>query len=91
MLTASVAFSALSLFNILARVLMIFPIIVRYDANGKVSTKRISKFLNAPEIQRTWLPSCDNQVLIQSSWLSSSKVKVWLLWVNIVFFPLAAK
>ncbi|KAL4446696.1 hypothetical protein ABPG77_007940 [Micractinium sp. CCAP 211/92] len=56
-LTASVAFPALSLFNLLRFPVMMFPQQIMNLINGKVALDRIQKFMQAEEMaQRTPLP-----------------------------------
>ena len=49
-LTPEVAFSSLSLFNILQDPLFLFPMTLFLTVNGAISTGRIATFLAAPEV-----------------------------------------
>ena len=50
-LTPDITFSSLALFNRLSMPLMMLPMSLLYFINGIVSTKRIQKFLAAPEVE----------------------------------------
>ncbi|XP_033648066.1 ATP-binding cassette sub-family C member 9-like [Asterias rubens] len=51
-LTPAVTFSSLALFNALLVPLMNLPMSLLYFINGYVSTKRVQKFLAAPEVEK---------------------------------------
>eukprot|EP00058_Branchiostoma_floridae_P002181 XP_002587669.1 hypothetical protein BRAFLDRAFT_126733 [Branchiostoma floridae] len=50
-LTSADAFTALSLFNIIAMPLIIFPIVIRTLTNARVAMKRLGPFLTATEVE----------------------------------------
>ncbi|XP_071784145.1 ATP-binding cassette sub-family C member 9-like isoform X2 [Asterias amurensis] len=50
-LTPDVTFSSLALFNALLNPLTLLPVSLMYTINGIVSTKRLEKFLSAPDVE----------------------------------------
>jgi ABC-type multidrug transport system fused ATPase/permease subunit len=63
-LTATIVFTCLALFNILIRPLNATPWIINALIEGRISVKRVNKYLNCPEKQQLKLNNSGNGVAI---------------------------